>query len=67
MQQTLSIMNTFSQSLCTVCEWLAAKGPIKVDVTRDDLQRQFLVQHSVAMLEQCWNHSKECRNNIAML
>ena len=62
MQQTLNIMNTFSQSLCTVCEWLAAKGPIKVDVTRDDLQR-----HSVAMLEQCWNYSKQCRNNIAML
>ena len=26
-------------------------------VTRDDLQQQFLVQHSVAMLEQCCNYS----------
>ena len=67
MQQTLNIMNTFSQSLCTVCEWLAAKGPIKVDVTWDDLQRQFLAQHSVAMLEQCWNHLKQCPKYIAML
>ena len=28
------------------------------DVTRDDSQRQFLAQHSVAMLEQCCNYSK---------
>ena len=39
----------------------------KVDVTRDDSQRRFLAQHSVAMLEQCCNHSKQCRNNIATL
>ena len=37
------------------------------DVTRDDSQRRFLAQHSVAMLEQCCNHSKQCRNNVVML
>ena len=26
-----------------------------------------LAQHSVAMLEQCCNHSKQCRNNVATL
>ena len=36
------------------------------DVTRDDSQPRFLAQHSVAMLEQCWNHSKQCRNNIVV-
>ena len=33
----------------------------KGDVTR------FLAQHSVAMLGQCCNHSKQCRNNVATL
>ena len=37
------------------------------DVTRDDSQRRFLAQHSVAILEQCCNHSKQCRNNVATL
>ena len=36
----------------------------KGDVTRDDLQRPFLAQHSIAMLEQCFNYSKQCRNNV---
>ena len=26
-----------------------------------------LAQHSAAMLEQCCNHSKQCRNNVATL
>ena len=37
------------------------------DVTLDDSQRRFLAQHSVAMLEQCSNHSKQCGNNVATL
>ena len=36
----------------------------KVDVTRDDSQRRFLAQHSVAMLEQYRNNSKQRRNNV---
>ena len=40
---------------------------LKGDVTRDDSQRRFLVQQSVAMLEQCSNYSKQCRNNVATL
>ena len=43
-----------------------ARG-FKGDVTRDESQRRFLAQHSLAMLEQCCNHSKQCRNNAAML
>ena len=39
----------------------------KGDVTRDDLQRPFLAQHSIAMLEQCCNYSKQCRNNVTTL
>ena len=31
------------------------------------LQRRFLAQRSVAMLEQCCNQSKQCRNNLATL
>ena len=40
---------------------------LKGDVTRDDLQGRFLAQHSVAMLEQCCNHSKQCPNNVATM
>ena len=29
-------------------------------------QGQFLAQHNVAMLEQCWDHSKQCRNNVVI-
>ena len=38
------------------------------DVARDNyLQWRFLVQHSIAMLEQCCGHSKQCHNNVATL
>ena len=40
---------------------------LKGDVTRDDLQERFLAQHSVAMLEQCCNHSKQCPDNVATM
>ena len=43
--------------------WCRYKG----DVTRNDLQRWYLVQHSVALLEQCCNYAKQCRNNVATL
>ena len=39
--------------------------PAKGDVTRENSQRRFLVQHSVAMLEQCCNYSEQCGNNVA--
>ena len=42
----------------------AAAKEAKGDVTRDDSQRRFLAQHTVAMLEQCCNHSKQCRNAV---
>ena len=34
---------------------------------RDDSQRRFSRQHSVAMLEQCGNYSKQYRSNVATL
>ena len=37
----------------------------KGDITRDDSQRWFLVQHSIAMLEGYCNHLNQCRNNVA--
>ena len=37
------------------------------DVTRNDSQRRLLAQDNVAILEQCYNHSKQCRNNDATL
>ena len=41
--------------------------PLKADVTWDDSQRWFFAQHRVAMLEQCCNRSKQCRNNVEMM
>ena len=43
------------------------KRELKGYVTRDDTQRGFLAPHSDAMLEQCWKHSKQYRNNVVML
>ena len=43
------------------------KHGTKGDVTRDDSQPRFLAQHSVAMLEQYCNYSKQCCNNVATL
>ena len=40
---------------------------VKVTLHRDDSQRRSLVQHIVAMLGQCCNYSKQCRNNVATL
>ena len=37
------------------------------DVTRDDAQRRFLAQHSVVMLEQCWNNVVTIRNDVATM
>ena len=39
----------------------------KGDVTRNDSQPRFVAQHSVAILEQCCNHSKQCCSNDATL
>ena len=39
----------------------------KGDVTWDDLQRRFLAQHRVQMLEQYCSHSKQCNNNVVTL
>ena len=62
-QQCCSSVLRYKSSLRIVSFNITLKG----DVTRDDSQRRFLVQHSVAMLEQCCNHSKQCRNNAVML
>ena len=37
------------------------------DVTQDNSQRRFLARHSVKMLDQCCNYSKQCHNNVATL
>ena len=65
-QQLFSI---FSNPL--VCHYFVRAqsviNPRKDDVTRDDFQRRFLVQHWVQMLEQCCSLSKRCRNNVVTL
>ena len=39
----------------------------KGDVTRDDFKQRLLAQHSVAMLEQRCNYSKQYRNNVTTM
>ena len=36
-------------------------------LTRDDSKRRFQAQHIVAMLEQCCNHSKQCRSSVVVM
>ena len=64
--------DTARYSFCSVQEKCASLAePYTTDstgdVTLDDSQRRFLVQHSVAMLEQCCNYSKQYRNNVSPL
>ena len=40
---------------------------LKGDVTRDDSQRRFSAQHSIAMLENCCNYSKQYGDNVETL
>ena len=40
---------------------------LKGVVIQDDSQRRFLLQHSVAMLEQCCAYSKQCCNAVLRL
>ena len=47
-------------------KWFTAT-PGKTIPVRDDSQERFLAQHSVALLEQCWNHSKQCPNSVATM
>ena len=42
-------------------------GLLKVMLHGDDSQRRFLTQNILAMLEQCCDYSKQCRNNVATL
>ena len=43
------------------------KERLLVVYTRDDSQRRFLTQQSVTILVQCYDYSKQCRNNVATL
>ena len=47
--------------------WSSSLKIHKGDVTRDDLQRRFLAQHSVAMLKQCCNNVAAIRKNVATM
>ena len=42
-------------------------SPVKRWYYRDDSQRRLLAQHSVAMVRQCCNYSKQHHNNVATL
>ena len=52
---------------CTTTTWKCLISRFKVMLARDDSQRPFSAQHSLAMLEQCCKHSKQCRNNAVVL
>ena len=46
---------------------LRASSPLKVMLHETSRNERFQAQDIVAMLEQCCNHSKQCRNNIVLL
>ena len=47
--------------------FLKSNQTLRLDITREDSLRRFFVKHSIAMLEQCCNHLKQRRNNVATL
>ena len=75
--------NTASLPRSEYCFWLAEnllhpiRSTTQISVVRfhqwgisafvSHSQRRFWAHHSVAMLEQCYNHSKQCRNNVVIL
>jgi len=70
-QEKSNRMRLAKQQLCTCimlfCTFLCRPCTTKGDVSRDDSQRRFSVQHSLAMLEQRCNHSKQYSHNVATL
>ena len=58
-------IKTKTESGNCFCILVFRRTKLKGDVTRHDSQQQFLAQHRDAMLEQCCNYSKQCRNNVA--
>ena len=62
LQKTTGFMNKTSHFLV---HFFDVHCTTKGDVTRDDSRRRLFAQHSVALLEQCCNHSKQRCNNVA--
>ena len=61
LQKTTGFMNKTSHFLV---HFFDVHCTTKGDVTRDDSRRRFFAQHSVALLEQCCNHSKQRCNTV---
>ena len=64
MHQIKSTPGNYS-NLCPIL--FKSNQTLRLDVTREDSLRRFFAKHSIAMLEQCCNHLKQCRNNVATL
>ena len=64
----LHIVRPLRDKTCSVQNFVQINFFVrKCDVPRYYWQRWFLAQHTVAMLEQCCNYSKQRRNNVATL
>ena len=59
--------SVLTASILSIGAYISIYCVFKGDVTRGDSQRRFLAQHIFAMLEQCYNYSKQCRNNVPTL
>ena len=66
-KQICTCSRLFCLSLPLFCTTTMPFCTTKGNVTQDDSQRRFLAQHRVAMLEQCRNYTKQCRNNVTTL
>ena len=67
MLRLMSTQFSLAYTCASAYACVLVKTRLKGGVARDDSQRLFLGQHRVAMMEQCCNHSKQCRNNAATL
>ena len=66
-KQICTCSRLFCLSLPLFCTTTMPFCTTKGNVTQDDSQRRFLAQHRVAMLEQCCNYTKQCRNNVVTM
>ena len=60
-------LKVFMEIILITRFFLKSNQTLRLDITRENSLRRFFAKHSIAMLEQCCNHLKQRRNNVATL
>ena len=60
-------LKVFMEIILITRFFLKSNQTLRLDITRENSLRRFFAKHSIAMVEQCCNHLKQRRNNVATL